>query len=299
MKKYLKQFSYYLKVERGYTTNTILSYNSDCRSYVNYLENTHKIIIPAEIDRKHIQMFLKNEKRKYSKSSTISRKISSIKTFHKFLFLEKLTETNEAKGIKTPRKEKKLPIVLSVEEVALILDSFAKKTPVNIRNKTMLEILYATGIRISELVNLNLEDLHLNENFIHIFGKGNKERIVPINDYAIKVLTNYITEVRPKLNKGNFKEALFLNYQGNRISRQSFWKFLKEYVAKLGITKEISPHKLRHSFATHLLENGIDLRYLQELLGHSDISSTQIYTHVSTKHLTEKYLKYHPRAKEK
>ncbi|QVK20222.1 site-specific tyrosine recombinase XerD [Mycoplasmatota bacterium] len=297
MKRYINQFKYYLRSERFYSHNTLESYINDCKLYINYLGNTHNIADPRGIKKTHIQSFIRNEKRKNSKTSTISRKLSAIKTFHKYLLLEKYVNEDVSKTVEAPKLEKKLPSVLSFQEVEIILDNLPEETIIDIRNKTMVELLYATGIRVSELVNLDVADIHLNMGFIHVKGKGNKERIVPIGEIAETVLRKYIIESRTVLNKKNVQGALFLNYQGNRISRQSFWKFLKKYAKEVGIEKDISPHKLRHSFATHLLENGVDLRVVQELLGHEDISTTQIYTHINKSHLQSVYEKAHPRAK--
>jgi integrase/recombinase XerD len=298
MERFLNQYRYYLKVERGFAVNTVNSYLNDLKLYTSYIDKTHSIKNPIGIKPKHVQMFLNNEKRKRSKMSTIQRKLSAIKSFHAFLLLEKIVDDNVTAEIVSPKQEKKLPTVLSMEEVELILLKLEDDTPINKRNKSMVELMYATGMRVSELINLNIEDIHLNNEFIHVKGKGNKERIIPINDIAIKVLQDYIINGRIVLNKQNRHDALFLNYLGNRISRQSFWKFLTKHCESVGITKHINPHKLRHSFATHLLENGVDLRLVQELLGHEDISTTQIYTHIDKSHLKEIYNGAHPRARE-
>lgn len=298
MERFLNQFRYYLKVERGFSLNTVNSYINDLKLYTAYLEKTHNIKNPIMITRKQAEMFLANERRKLSKVTTIQRKLSAIKSFHSFLVLEKVVESNITNEIEGPKQEKKLPTVLSMEEVDLILSELEDATPINKRDKAMVELLYATGMRVSELINLNIEDIHLNNEFIHVKGKGNKERIIPINDIAIKVLQDYIINGRVFLNKLNKHDAVFLNYQGNRISRQSFWKFLTKHCESIGITKHINPHKLRHSFATHMLENGVDLRLVQELLGHEDISTTQIYTHINKSHLKEIYNEAHPRARE-
>lgn len=298
MDRFLNQFRYYLKVERGFTQNTVNSYINDLKLYTTYLEKTHDIKNPIMIQKKHIQMYLSNEKRKHSKVSTIQRKLSAIRAFHKFLVLEKVVNSDETSQIESLKQEKKLPTVLSMEEVELILSELKDETPIDKRNKAMVELMYATGMRVSELVGLNVEDIHLNNEFIHVKGKGNKERIIPINDIAIDAIRDYIVEGRIVLNKQNKFDALFLNYQGNRISRQSYWKFLTKHCEEIGITKHISPHKLRHSFATHMLENGVDLRLVQELLGHEDISTTQIYTHINKSHLKEIYNVAHPRARE-
>lgn len=298
MDRFLNQFRYYLKVERGFAENTVNSYINDLQLYVKYLDKTHSVKNPMMITKKHVEMFLSNEKRKRSKTTTINRKLSAIKSFHKFLVLEKIVEGNVTSEIGSPKQEKKLPTVLSMDEVDLILDNLSDDTPINLRNKAMVELMYATGMRVSEMINLNIEDVHLNNEFIHVKGKGNKERIIPINEYAVKALQNYIINGRTVLNKQNRHDAVFLNYQGNRISRQSFWKFLTKHCEDVGIKKHINPHKLRHSFATHMLENGVDLRLVQELLGHEDISTTQIYTHINKSHLKDIYNEAHPRARE-
>jgi len=298
LERFINQFRYYLKVERGFSVNTVNSYINDLKLYTSYLDKTHSITNPIKINKTHATMFLSNEKRKQAKVSTISRKLSSIRAFHRFLVLEKIVENDVTNSIETPKQVKSLPTVLSMDEVELILNELKGETPLEMRNKAMVELMYATGMRVSELTGLNVEDIHLTNEFIHVKGKGNKERIIPINDCAIDALRIYIIESRIVLNKHNVHDALFLNYQGNRISRQSFWKFLTKHCEMVGIKKHISPHKLRHSFATHLLENGVDLRLVQELLGHEDISTTQIYTHINKSHLRDVYNLAHPRARE-
>ncbi len=298
MQRFLNQFRYYLKVERGFSVNTVNSYINDLNIYVSYLDKTHGITNPMFITKKQIEMFLANERRKHARVSTIQRKLSAIRSFHAFLVLEKVTDTNVTNEIESPKQAKKLPTVLSMDEVDLILNELKEDTPINKRNKAMVELMYATGMRVSELINLNIEDVHINNEFIDVRGKGNKERIVPVNDIAIKALQDYIINGRIVLNKLNRHDAVFLNYQGNRISRQSFWKFLTKHCEEVGVQKHINPHKLRHSFATHMLENGVDLRLVQELLGHEDISTTQIYTHINKSHLKEIYNEAHPRARE-
>jgi len=296
MKRYINQYKYYLRSEKLYSVNTMKSYIGDCQAYVDYLEKTHSVINPLDITKTHIEAYIKNEKRKRTKHSSIARKISAIKSFHKYLLVEKYVKVDYSKNIETPKLEKKLPQVLSFEEVELILDNLPNESALDKRNKAMVELMYATGIRVSEMISLDIGDIHLNMGFIQVRGKGNKERMLPIGEMSIDALREYITESRIVLNKKN-NEALFLNYMGNRISRQSFWKFIKEYSDYIGIKKEISPHKLRHSFATHLLESGVDLRMVQELLGHEDISTTQIYTHINKKRLKSVYEENHPRAR--
>lgn len=299
MKYEINDFKYYLKNEKGLSENTTYSYIKDITLYSNYLEKRFDITNVKKIEKNHIKAYLKylKQTKKLSQSS-ISRKLTSIKQFHKFLKLEDIVKIDESTYIELLKIDKKLPSVLSIEEVDLLLDSLKMDTPLNIRNKTMVEVLYATGVRISELINIKINDIHINQGYIKIIGKGNKERIVPLSDESIKLLKLYITDSRVKLSK-EYNNYLFLNYDGNKMTRQGFWKILKKLVSEAGITKDISPHTIRHSFASHLLENGLDLRYVQELLGHEDIKTTQIYTHINNQKLKQTYLNAHPRAKHK
>ncbi|MCK9492963.1 MAG: tyrosine recombinase, partial [Acholeplasmataceae bacterium] len=219
------------------------------------------------------------------------------KGFHQFLLLEKETTTDVSSLIEAPKIERNLPDVLSVEEVIRLIDHVKGIEPLDLRNLALLELIYGSGLRVSELLNLKISDIHLTASYVKIIGKGSKERQVPLGQMSVLALREYLTKGRPQLIKieNNF---LFLNQYGNKLSRQGFFKLLKKIAKDSNITKEVSPHTLRHSFATHLLEAGIDLRTLQELLGHEDISTTQIYTHISQKHLKESYLDAHPRAKE-
>ena len=228
-------------------------------------------------------------------ATSMSRELSSIRAFHKFLHLEGIVHENVALALASPKKDKKLPTVLSVEEVMKILSLLNDDTPYNARNHAMIEVMYACGLRVSELVNLKISELHLTSKMISTTGKGTKERLVPINDYAAKVLKNYIIEHRPKLLKKQSSPYVFLNNLGEPISRQSFFILIKKLCTEAGIQKEISPHTLRHSFATHLLEAGTDLRLIQEMLGHEDISTTQIYTHLSKQKIKDVYKTSHPR----
>jgi integrase/recombinase XerD len=228
-----------------------------------------------------------------------SRELSALKSFHKFLVVDGYEEKNIAVSLSSPKQEKHLPVVLSVEETTRLLDSFQPTTISEARNQVMVELMYATGLRVSELVGLKMENLHLTSKQLSVVGKGNKERFVPVNDVAIKLLRTYLKETRPQLLQTVKDEGfVFLNHFGKPISRQSFFLMLKKQCQLVGITKVISPHTLRHSFATHLYQNGTDLRYIQEMLGHSDISTTQIYTHVSNKKIQEIYQGAHPRGKD-
>ena len=226
-----------------------------------------------------------------------ARKLSAIKSFHKFLIKEKYVKTNITSSIDLPKQVKKLPTILSIEEVDRLLDTLSIDTPIECRNKAMIELTYASGLRVSELVNLKLSDLHLDAGFVQIHGKGNKERIVPVGEIAIDSLNYYIDNARMQLVKKH-TDFLFINARdGGQITRQAFFLMIKEKVKQAGIKKEISPHKLRHSFASHLLKNGVDLRLIQELLGHEDISTTERYTHIQNDDMVKMYEHAHPRAR--
>ena len=250
----------------------------------------HHIIIPNDIQN-YIQKLSKNEN-----ASSISRCISTLKSFYKFLELNKYTKINPLTTITNPKTAKKLPKVLSEEEINKLLD-INLKTDFDYRNKAMLELMYSSGLRVSELVNLTINDIDLNNASVRIFGKGAKERIVPLDDYAIEALNNYILYHRTPLFKHGENNYLFLNNHGTKMTRQGFFKILEKIAKEKGIKSELSPHTLRHSFATHLLKYGADLRSIQELLGHSDISTTQIYTHITNERLQKNYKDFHPHGK--
>ncbi|KUP06266.1 recombinase XerD [Bacillus coahuilensis p1.1.43] len=297
MEHQVKDFLHFLQIERGLSSNTLVSYERDLKSYCNHLKNTEQIEDLNHVVRGNIIEFLAFLKDQGKSSKTIARHIASIRSFHQFLLREKITDHDPTVHIDTPKAERSLPKVLSLDEVETLLDSPNLQKPSGIRDKAMLEILYATGIRVSELIELNLEDVHLTMGFVRCIGKGNKERIIPLGNHAIMILKEYLEKARPKLRSSKYRtDALFLNHHGNRLTRQGFWKILKGLATKANIQKELTPHTLRHSFATHLLENGADLRAVQEMLGHADISTTQIYTHVTKTRLKEVYSKFHPRA---
>lgn len=295
MEEYIVEFRNYLFSEKMRSINTVNSYVSDIENYLYYLTENKKIESVLHIDSECIKSYLKYIKNLGYSSASMSRALSSIKAFHKYLLLEEITVNNPASTISTPKKDKKLPVVLSVDEVMSLLETLDNSTPINSRNQVMVELIYAAGLRVSELVDLRLADLRLTSKVISTKGKGSKERIIPINDYCVKLLREYIINDRPKLAKVSDPGYVFLNAQGGHYSRQSFFLLLKELCKKCGITKNISPHTLRHSFATHLLEAGCDLRIIQELLGHESISTTQIYTHINNKTIKSIYNKAHPR----
>lgn len=295
LKRLLKEFEYYLRITKGLSPNTIKSYITDLDEYVFFLTKNYAIKDPNTISKQHIRNFIGRLKRKHNTNSSISRKVSAIRSFHKYLLLEKVVDSNVATGISLPKKEKKLPITLSVDEVEALILASEGFEPLELRNKAMLELLYGCGLRVSELIALRLGDLHLNMGFINVTGKGNKERIVPIGEEAQHAMKRYLEEGRVQLKKVP-GDIVFVNVRGNELSRVGLYKTLKKLAFKAGIMKEISPHTLRHSYASHLLENGVNLRTVQELLGHEDISTTQIYTHISKKQLSDVYNEFHPRA---
>jgi len=228
--------------------------------------------------------------------ATISRRLAATRSFYKYLVSEDILSKDPTADLESPKLVQKLPRVLTVEEVDVLLGQPLISEPPGIRDKAMLELLYATGIRVSELVSLNLEHINLESGFIRCFGKGSKERIVPVGDVAVRFLKEYLARGRSRLIKAGKTPALFINQHGRRLTRQGFWKIIKKYALKAKIYKEITPHTIRHSFATHLLENGADLRSVQEMLGHADISTTQIYTHLTKQRVKEVYNRTHPRA---
>jgi integrase/recombinase XerD len=293
----LKDFIHFLIVEKGLAKNTIVSYERDLKSYIHYLNTAENIQHLNDVQRVHIVHFLGLLKEQGKSSKTLARHIASLRAFHQFLIRDKVTDHDPSVHIETPKMERALPKVLNLQEVETLLDSPKQNDHFGIRDKAMLEILYATGIRVSELIGLDLGDVHLTMGFVRCIGKGNKERIIPIGKTAANSLKHYLEQGRPFfVNKKQRDEALFLNHHGMRLTRQGFWKILKRLAAEAGIQKDLTPHTLRHSFATHLLENGADLRAVQEMLGHADISTTQIYTHVTKTRLKDVYSKFHPRA---
>ncbi|WNB93652.1 site-specific tyrosine recombinase XerD [Bacillus sp. NEB1478] len=296
MNDHVQDFLQYIIVERALSKNTIDSYKRDLIQYVRFLEKVESIESIHKVDRNNIMGYLLFLKENGKASTTLARNIASIRAFHQFLFREKFTSQDPTLHIETPKTERKLPKVLSTDEVEALLETPSTNEPLSKRDKAMLELLYATGIRVSELVQLDLSDVHLSMGFIRCMGKGNKERIIPLGKMAQKAIESYLNAGRSILLKRKKTEALFLNHHGNRLSRQGFWKILKQLAVRAKIDKELTPHTLRHSFATHLLENGADLRAVQEMLGHADISTTQIYTHVTKTRLKDVYSAFHPRA---
>jgi len=296
MEEQIIDYLHFLQIERGLSLNTRKSYERDLNKYLAFLKN-QKIDTWQLIDRYIVMEYLQQLHNEDNSSATIIRMISSLRGFHQFLRQERITDHDPMQHIDSPKKAQKLPSTLSVEEVTLLIETPDTTKPLGIRNRTILEVMYATGLRVSELVDLKIGDLHLSIGLLQTIGKGDKERIIPLGDYAIQWIEKYMEEARPILIKKNQKETrLFVNHHGKPLSRQGVWKNLNQIVQTAGITKNITPHTLRHSFATHLLENGADLRIVQELLGHADISTTQIYTHITKQRMADVYKQHFPRA---
>lgn len=296
MQDYVEDFLHYLVVEKGLAVNTIQAYKRDLHYFCTYLEE-EKITDPNMITRGTIMNFIAYARDAGKSPRTVARYLASLRSFFHFLLHDRKMDHDPMIQIETPKQTKALPKVLHLEEVEQLLAAPDPNTVLGLRDRAMLEVLYATGLRVSELIHLKLDDLHLQMGFIQTIGKGDKERIIPLGHTATDALTSYLEDGRPKLRKTKYRnDYVFLNHHGAGLTRQGFWKLLKQLAQKAGIDKPITPHTLRHSFATHLLENGADLRAVQELLGHADISTTQIYTHVTKLRLQDVYKKYHPRA---
>lgn len=296
MKEQIIDYLHYLTIERGLSQNTRKSYERDLEQYLTFLTEQH-IKDWQAVDRVLILSFLQQLQQSGKSSATIIRMVSSLRRFHQFLRQERFTDHDPMQHIDSPKKQQKLPDTLSLSEVERLIETPDTKEVLGIRDRVILEVMYATGLRVSELIGLQLKDLHLSMGLLQTTGKGDKERIVPLGDLAIQWIETYLEEARPFLTRKHPEEShLFVNNHGKQLSRQGIWKNLKALVRKAGITKNVTPHTLRHSFATHLLENGADLRTVQELLGHADISTTQIYTHITKKRMTEVYKQHFPRA---
>lgn len=292
----MQLFLEYLTVELGLSANTRQAYERDLRLFCKTLgfKNSDALV---NVSREQITGYMTQLKEKGLAAATIARKLAAIKAFYRFMTAEGYMDANPAEVVEAGTKGIKLPRVLSEDEVVRLLNQPDITTAEGFRDRTMLEVLYASGMRVSELINLTLERVDLNMKYIIAFGKGSKERIVPLGSVAAEFLQQYLEKVRPKLtHAGRNTNIVFLAFGGHELTRQRFWQIIRAYGRKANINKALTPHILRHSFATHLLDNGADLRSVQELLGHSDISTTQIYTHLTNKRLRDIYAKAHPRA---
>lgn len=295
MQESLQDYLNYLSVERGLAKNTLESYGRDLHQYLGYLQEKKNLSLTNTTQATVIGYLLQLQARGKA-TATLSRSLAAIKSYYHYMARENRIERDPTVNLDAPKQEKRLPRVLSVTEVERLLEQPDIKNPVGIRDRAMLEVLYATGLRVSELVSLKVEDINLDTGYIKCYGKGSKERIVPIGSVAIKFLKLYQDHARKFLASRLMENTLFLNHHGKGLTRQGFWKIIKKYADNLDILTDITPHTLRHSFATHLLENGADLRSVQEMLGHADIATTQIYTHLTKGKIKEIYEKAHPRA---
>lgn len=296
MKYAIKDFEFYLRKEKKASINTISSYLSDLKQFQTFLETYHHLEKIDLLTKKQVDGFLKSISKRYV-SKSYARKLTTLKQFFAFLKMEQIMTENYVENVAAPKTQSKLPNVLTVDEVLKLLHA-VKKGALEQRNIALIELIYGSGLRVSELLSIEISDLHFNQSYVVIKGKGNKERIVPMQAAATSAIQKYMRESRITLyDKAKVKHKyLFVNQMGAPLSRQGFHKLLNVLRLEAGIQTELSAHTLRHSFATHLLENGLDLRSLQTLLGHEDISTTQIYTHISQKHLRDVYLKTHPRS---
>ena len=290
----ISKYEYYLTGEKHASANTVSSYLRDVTQFGEWLQHEkHCELRKANMEA--IQDYISWMQGHGKSAASATRFLASVKSFYNFLIAQGITKQNPAKGVASAKSEKKYPEILTNREVELFLEQPQCVDAKGIRDHAMLELLYATGMRVSELIALNLEDLNLMAGFVRCESKG-KERVIPLYRTAVKALGDYLRQIRPQIIADGNERALFVNMNGERMSRQGFWKIIKYYQEKAGIQKEITPHTLRHSFAVHLLENGADLRAIQEMLGHADISSTQVYTHVVKNNLKDVYIKAHPRA---
>ena len=287
----VENFSDFIEFEKGLSKNTVESYIRDIRFFCDYIGK--KDIKIEKVKTDDISSYFTTRLEEISKRS-VARNLVTIKQFFSFLASEKVIDTSPAETIDAPRIDKKLPDYLSVEEVSAFLGAFDEDKPLNLRDKTVVELMYSCGLRISEVTTLKTSQINLREGYIAVMGKGSKERIVPIGSVALNLLKKYLLSARPCIAKSETYDEVFLNKHSSPISRVGLWKIIKKYAQKSGIKKDIKPHALRHSFATHLIQNGADLRSVQEMLGHSDISTTQIYTHLDNIHLKSAHKNNHP-----
>jgi len=294
VRQQLETFIDYLVIERQMSANTAAAYRNDLNQYLTTLEQ-QGISSAEEVTRHHIVLHIESLLQAQKSRSTVRRSTSSIRSFHQFLVERQIVRHDPSRHLDLPKPDKKLPVVWSQTDIVRLLDSVVGNDPLVRRDAAMLELLYGTGMRVSELLQLTLSDLQLELGYLSCLGKGNKTRIIPISQTAIDSVSTYLELARNSLG-GRQTDYVFLNSRGDRLSRQGFWKMIKRRAKEAGIEKDITPHVLRHSFATHLLENGADLRVVQEMLGHADLSTTQMYTHVNKARLHDVYKNHHPRA---
>ena len=292
---YVERFDDFLALEQGASVETSRAYKLDIARFVGYA-NVKGAKTPIDVGARMLREYVYHLKDVGLSAASIRRNISAVRTYFKFLVAEGHAVRDPSERLETPKKWRTLPEVLAVEEIEKLLAAPSLDEPLAFRDRAMLELAYGAGLRVSEWISLSVRDVMLQDHLVRVFGKGAKERLVPIGRRAIGAIAIYLREQRPNLEKGEGKGILFLNARGQPLSRMGAWKILRKYVEQAGITKPVSPHTLRHSFATHLLEGGADLRAVQEMLGHVDISTTQIYTHVDREYLRTVHKQFHPRA---
>jgi integrase/recombinase XerD len=297
MNNNISAFMEFLNFEKGLSSNSQEAYQRDLIKFNHFLKNKYgHLPSPQQVNKQDVMDFLSWELDSEAAYSTMARSLSSVKSFFKFLLIEGCIDVNPAIDLETPKIERRLPQILSIEEVDKLINQTNVLTHLGLRDRAMLELMYGTGMRVSEMLSMEIEDINMTAGFLRCLGKGRKERIIPVNQTAIDWVQRYLARSRNFLVKNHLERTLFVNARGRKLSRQGFFKILTGYVEKAEIKKDITPHSLRHSFATHLLENGADLRAVQEMLGHADISTTQIYTHLTKSRLREVYQQYFPRA---
>ncbi len=298
MQESVQEFLDYIRSEKNVAANTVSSYTFDLRTYSQFLA-ARDILTPQQVTPADIKDFLAELTRLGYATTSIGRQLAALRMFHRYLAGEKYCASDPAENISLPRKSQKLPHVLDIPEIELMLEQPDVSTALGLRDRALLEFLYATGARVSEATALGLDDLFLAQNFVRLFGKGAKERLAPIGEIAIMWLNTYLAEARPQLVRPRRKqEKVFLNFRGGKLSRMGVWLVLRRSIEAAGITKQASPHTLRHSFATHMLEGGADLRAVQEMLGHANLGTTQIYTHLDRAYLKEVHRQFHPRERQ-
>jgi integrase/recombinase XerD len=290
----LRNFKEYLEVEKGLSENSIYSYAYDLKKFNHYLENQEKGFL--DVEHNDIQNFIKDQRKRKISSRTLARSVAAIRQFYKYLTEEKRLKENPTENIETPEVSKTLPDFLTQEEIEELFSVIDDDDIFELRDKSIFELLYSSGLRISEACNLKQKDIDLENMFIIVKGKGSRERLVPLGETAYQVLNKYLKHSREQILRSRYSDFLFISKKGSSLNRKSVWRLLKKYLARTKITKIVTPHTLRHSFATHLLENEADLKSVQELLGHIDISTTQMYTHLANKTLQDIHRKYHPRS---
>ena len=295
MQELIEEFVNYISIERGLAKNTLLAYRRDLQKYLEYMERGGRSHI-QQVSRDRVTAYMYDQKQKGLSTTSICRSLAAIKMFHRFLVRERLAKEDPTNLVDTPKLWKRVPEVLSTGEIEAMIKASQGRKKQNIRDHAILELFYASGMRVSELVELKVENVNFDIGYVRCIGKGRKERIIPIGKRAQEAIKKYCEKTRNELVKSQITSVLFVSRLGKKVSRQSVWKIIKQYAKKANIKKTIKPHTLRHSFATHLLEGGADLRSVQEMLGHSDISTTQIYTHVDRERLKSVHKQFHPRA---